>query len=179
MLWENSLQQQNLKTCCDHGTEVRFQRPTGRLSVEMEVNFTQPYPIGTLSQMKSIPLTSASEYIRQRCMHTCKLYSFRKHCQATEEVFAENTICSCFVVSEGNKNFHHALSYPALKWYQGVIRSSPIYSVLLECSQSSKRWRDWWWEHFIASLPNPNYTSGKAKAMGSACNLLKHNHSHA
>ena len=140
-------------------------------SARAKVIFTQPYPIGTHSQLESIPLTSASKYVILQCVYTHWLHLHWKHCLSVR-VFVcvcvnRGTICTGFVVSKGNKHFHHVVVPFRFKMISVLLRSIPRHQ------------RDWWYKHPIPSPPNPNYTSGKAKAMGSACNLLRHNHSHA
>ena len=104
-----------------------------------EVIFTQPYPIGTLSQSESIPLTSALKYIILQHVHTYWLHFHWKHCRG---------VCVWMCVLRGGAPFVLVLlsareisifimllSHSVLKWYQDVIKSLP-HSILFYCIQS-------------------------------------------
>lgn len=78
----------------------------------MEVTFTQPYPIGTLSQLESIPLTSALKYLMFQHVHTLTTFPLETllgYVCVCVCVVVVGTICTGFVVSKGNKYFHHAV----------------------------------------------------------------------
>ena len=149
------------------------------------VIFTRPWLTGTRSPSESIPFVSALKCIILQRVHITYWLNFHwKHCRGFV------CVCVCVCVGRGMpfvlvllsareiSIFIMLLSHSILKWYQPVIKSRPVL-FFSYCVQFPDITEDWWSQRSVPSPPNPNYTSGKAKAMGSACNLLKHNHPHA